>query len=244
MSPKPKQKDQKDDWSKYPFLTQKGIDIIKRYSTPRTYIGMGRYSSYKEYGEDIWRIGYGSKKIGKRWVGAFEKATKQQIEDQLIVDLKEFSTYVNQYVFVPLNANKKAALLSFAHNLGLCSFKDCKLLSLINECASKKAIIREWSPFINVLWQSGGEQIINRRRTELNTFLAPDAEIPTFFPHKCELKQCLLNIPETWNGASNQVKAIEYLERKLIGFDPSGEVLRRFFRYWNEVPGGLGSYRP
>ena len=24
-------------------------------------------------------------------------------------------------------------------------------------------------------------------------------------------------------------------------FDPSGEVLRQFFRYWNKTPSGLGS---
>jgi GH24 family phage-related lysozyme (muramidase) len=243
MSRKPKQK-QTDDWNKYPFLTQKGIDIIKKYSLPRIYIGMGRYSSYKNYGEDIWRIGYDSKKIGKHWVGAFDKASKEQIDAQLVTDLKEFSSYAAQYVFVPLNTSKKAALLSFAHSVGLSSFKECRLLQLINACSSKNLIIKEWSPFINTIWRSGGELMISRRRTELNTFLAPDAEIPTFVPHKCELKQCLLNLPETWNGAPTQVKAIEYLERKLLAFDPSGDVLRRFFRYWNEKPGGLGSYRP
>lgn len=243
MSRKP-QKEVTDDWSQYPFLTQKGIDIIKRYTTPRTYIGMGRYSSYKLYGEDIWRIGYGSKKIGKHWVGGFEKATKEQVDAQLVVDLKEFSKQVEAYVLVPVSKNKKAALLSFAHSLGICSFKACKLLDLINSGAPKNAIIKEWSPFINTLWQSGGESIVSRRRVELNTFLAADAQIPTYLPHKCELKQCLLNLPETWNGAPNQIKAIEYLERKLTAFDPSGEVMRRFFRYWSETPGGLGSYRP
>ena len=36
-------------------------------------------------------------------------------------------------------------------------------------------------------------------------------------------------------------KAIEYLERKFNQWDPSGEVLRRFYRYWSEKPKGLGS---
>ena len=30
---------------------------------------------YKDYGEDIWRIGYGSKKLGKSYVSAFDKAS-------------------------------------------------------------------------------------------------------------------------------------------------------------------------
>ena len=75
---------------------------------------MGRYASYKDYGEDIWRIGYGSKKLGKRWLGANDVATEEEINQQLIEDLKEFSDLVAKYVFAPLNTNRKAALLSFA----------------------------------------------------------------------------------------------------------------------------------
>jgi len=238
-----KPEDNTQDWKNYPFLTQKGIDIIKRYSTPRTDIGMGRYSSYKEYGENFWRIGYGSKKINKRWVSGFEKATKKQIDAQLIEDLKEFSQTMSQYIFVSLNLNKKAAILSFAHDIGLASFKTCKLLELINNYASKTAIIKEWSPFINTLWQSGGETTISRRRVELNTFFSADDQIPTFVEHKCHVKHCLLNLAETWNGAPNQIKAIEYLEKKVAEWDPSGDVVKRFFRYWSETPGGLGSRR-
>jgi hypothetical protein len=230
-----------DNWDDYPFLTQKGINLIRRYTMPRTDIGMGRFASYKEYGEDIYRIGYGSKKLGKKWVGYFEKATQKQIEDQLVEDLKEFSALVAQYVFVPLNSNRKAAILSFAHSLGIPSFKECRLLELINSAAPKNALIREWSPYINRIWASGGESMVNRRRVELDTYLTPDKEIPTFVEHKCAVKYCLLNLPETYNGSPNQIKAIEYLERKLADWDPTGETLRRFFRYWSEKPSGLGS---
>ena len=59
------------------------------------------YASYKDYGEVSWKIGYGSLKLGKRLVGAFEKATQRQIDDQLAEDLKEFSIAVSEYVFVP-----------------------------------------------------------------------------------------------------------------------------------------------
>ncbi len=225
----------------FPFLTEKGILLIKRYTTPRTAIGLGRYASYKDYGEDHWKIGYGSKKLGKRWVGYLEKASQEQIDEQLVQDLKEFSKLVEQYVFVQLNDNRKAAILSFAHSLGIASFKECKLLELINSLASKKEIIREWSPYINRIWQSGGDKLINRRRVELDMYLAPSAEIPTLIPHNCELPICLLNLPETFNGSPTQIKAIEYLERKIATWDPSGQVMRRFFRYWSETPSGLGS---
>ena len=231
----------KDRYKEYPFLTQKGVDLIKSYTSARTSIGMGRYAAYKDYGEDIWRIGYGSKKLNKRWLSATDKATEEEIEVQLEKDLKEFSTLVSQYVFINLNKNKKAALLSFAHSIGISSLKTCRLLELINKQAGKTAIIKEWSPYINLIWRSGGDLMIDRRRTELDMFFAPDKDIPTFVPHRCKTKKCLLNLAETYTGAPTQVKAIEYLEKKLSEWDKSGEVLRQFFRYWDEKPRGLGS---
>ena len=231
----------KQTWTQHPFLTWKGIELIKSYYPARTHIGMGRYASYKDYGEDIWRIGYGSKKLGKRWLGANDVATEEEINQQLIEELQEFSELVSKYIFVPLNTNRKAALLSFAFSIGISSLKTCRLLDLINSSASKTELIKEWSPYINRLWCSGGDLMVSQRRMELDTYLAPDKKIPTFVPHRCHLKKCLLNLPETYTGAPNQVKAIEYLEKKLLQWDSSGEVLRRFFRYWSEKPRSLGS---
>ena len=231
-------------WKEHPFLTRKGINLIRTHSMPRTNIGMGRYASYKEYGEDIWRIGYGSKKLGKRWLSSTDKATEEEIDLQLEEDLKEFSDLVANYIFVPLNTNRKAALLSFAYSIGICSFKTCRLLELINSSAGKTKIIREWSPYINQIWLSGGDLMRDRRRVELDTYYSADKEIPTLVPHRCRVKRCLLNLPETYTGVPNQLKAIEYLEKKLVEWDPSGEVLRQFFRYWTQKPTGLGSPPP
>lgn len=229
------------DFPDYPFFTQKGFELIKYYTKPRTEIGMGRFAAYKDYGESMWRIGYGSTKIKHRWVGSLERATQKQIDEQLVEDLKEFSARIAPYIYVPLSKNKKAALLSFAHSVGIPSFKECRLLNLINQLAPKNEIIREWSPYINTIWRSGGEYFIERRRVELNTYLAADKQIPAHVGHKCSVNHCLLNLPETFNGSPSQIRAIEYLERKLQTLDPSGEILRRFFRYWSEKPSGLGS---
>ena len=236
-----KKKRSREDKLKYPFFTDKGFDLIKRTTHPRTDLGMGRYASYKDYGDITWYIGYGSTTINGRALLASDKATTEEIEKQFEEDLKEFSDLVSQYVFVPLNRNRKAAILSFAFSIGISSLKTCRLLELINTHATKTAIIREWSPFINRLWCSGGDLMVAQRRTELDMYLAPDKTIPTFVPHRCHAKRCLLNLPETYTGAPNQVKAIEYLEKKLLQWDPSQEVVRRFFRYWNEKPRSLGS---
>ena len=226
---------------KYSFFTEKGFQLTKKYTIPRTYLGMGSYAAYKDFGEDIWRIGYGSEIINDHLLSSTDKASQEEIDKQFCEDLKIFSNEVQKYIFVSLNTNKKAALLSFAHSLGICSFKSCKLLDLINSYASKTKIIKEWSPYINSIWRSGGDLMTSRRRLELDTYFAPDKEIPTFYRHKCHSKVCLLNIAETYNGSANQIKGIEYLEKKLKEFDPSGDTLRQFFRYWNKTPSGLGS---
>tara|TARA_B100001996_G_scaffold329648_1_gene277446 strand:- start:3714 stop:4457 length:744 start_codon:yes stop_codon:yes gene_type:complete len=234
-------KNKEEHWKDHPFLTRKGINLIKRYNVPRIDIGMGRYATYKDYGENIWRIGYGSKKLNNRWLNSTDKATEEEIDQQFEEDLKEFSELVSKYVHVFLNKNRKAALLSFAYSIGISSLKTCRLLELINNQASKNELIREWSPYINPIWRSGGDLIVDLRRMELDTYLAPDKEIPTLVPHRCRAKICLLNLPETYTGVPNQMKAIEYLEKKIAEWDPSGEALRRFFRYWSEKPRSLGS---
>ena len=70
-------KNQETSWKDFPFLTQRGIDLIKRYTVPRTDLGMGRFAAYKEYGELDWRIGYGSKSLGRlKHLGCTDRATK------------------------------------------------------------------------------------------------------------------------------------------------------------------------
>ena len=223
-----------------PFLSDTAVKLIQYYTPARTHCGFGRFAAYKtEHGE--WCIGYGSKRIGKRWVGAFTRATLKEIEEQLVRDLEEFAPKVAHYVAMPTNLKRRAALLSYAHSIGLAAFKECRLLELINSYASKNAIIKEWSPYINVKYRYADPFLKERRRVELNTFLAPDDQVPLFTKHKCPLKHCLLNIGETYMGTPNQIKAIEYLERKVLEWDPTGETIRRFFRYWNQPQGGLGS---
>ena len=225
----------------YPFFSEKGYELTKKYTPSRTYVGLDTYTSYKDFGESTWKIGYGSDQLNGHYLNSKDRATQEEIDKQFYYDLKEFSNKLKDYVFVSLNNNRKAALLSFAHSIGIQSFKKCKLLDLINSYASKIKIIKEWSPYINTYWMSGGEQMIERRRVELDMYFAADKEIPTFYKHTCQTKICLLNLVETYNGTANQIKGIEYLEEKFKQLDPTGKILRQFFRYWNEKPSGLGS---
>ena len=225
-----------------PFLNDTAVKLIKLYTPARTNCGFGRFAAYKtEHGE--WRIGYGSKRLGKSWVGMFTRATEKEINEQLIKDLEEFADKVQHHVIMPTAPKKRAALLSYAHSIGLAAFKESRLLQLVNERASKKALIKEWSPFINAAYRHATPFLKERRRVELNTYLASDSQVPVFTEHRCILKHCLLDIGESYMGTPNQIKAIEYLERKVLEWGPTGETIRRFFRYWNQEQGGLGSPR-
>lgn len=228
----------------HPFLSDDTIQLIRCYTSPRTHLGFGQYASYRDRGEYVWRIGYGSTRLGKRFVSWNEKATEKQIVAQLVKDLEQLADQVVPCVYMPMNKKKRAAIISYAHSIGVAAFKESYLRELINTNASKNAIIKEWSPYINKNYQHASSLLRQRRRVELNWYLAPDQEIPTFMPHRCEARhQCLLNLAESWKQTPNQIKAIEYLERKLLEWDPKGEMMRRFWRYWNEEPGLLGSPR-
>ena len=122
---------------KYSLFTEKGYQLTKKYTVPRTYLGMGRYAAYKDFGESTWKIGFGSETIDNHYLDSKDKASQEEIDKQFYEDLKAFAKEAEKYIFVNLNKNKRAALLSFAHSIGICSFKSCKLLDLINSYGSK-----------------------------------------------------------------------------------------------------------
>ena len=76
---------------KYSLFTEKGYQLTKKYTVPRTYLGMGRYAAYKDFGESIWKIGYGSETIDDHYLDANDKASQEDIDKQFYNDLKCFS---------------------------------------------------------------------------------------------------------------------------------------------------------
>lgn len=221
------------------FFTDEGVRLIRWHTAPRIYNGFGRFSPYlTESGEYL--IGYGSKELFGRPLSPFVCGTKEEIEKQFLIDLKNFALMVEHYVQMPLNEKKRSAVLSYAHSIGLPAFKECKLLKLINSRASKAEIIKEWSPYINRK-DYNPENIRRRRREELHTYMAPDKEVPLLFKHNCKLKNCLATLCDDYQGTPNQLKAIEYLESKIKDWDANGSVMKRFYRLWSQEQGGLGS---
>ena len=77
-------------------------------------MGSGRFASYKDYGESIWRIGYGSMEIHGKVVTPKTRATEKEIDEQLKIDLQMLSHKLSKIIFWPLNPKKKAAVISYA----------------------------------------------------------------------------------------------------------------------------------
>lgn len=223
------------------FYTDYAFELVRRYTPCRIHVGFEEYTSYKAAKEDgPWLIGYGSKKIGRQTVTPFTKVTRREIDEQLKKDLEIFSEYVADLVYMPLNEKKRGAVISYAESVGLPYFKECKLLELINNSASKTEIIKEWSPFMRRNYQSN-QRLTDRRRSELDLYLQSDVEVPLLVEHNCIAPQCLLNIAENYKGTVEQIRAIEYLEEELWRSDPGGTIISEFFKLWNEQPKATGS---
>ena len=78
----------------------------------------------------IWTIGYGH--TGPE-VYEGQTITKDEAEAILNNDLKKFEDGVDKLVTVHLTDNQKAALVSFAFNVGLGNLKNSTLLKMLNQ---------------------------------------------------------------------------------------------------------------
>ena len=72
---------------KYSFFSEKGYKLTKSYTSARTFLGLDTYAAYKDFGEDSWKIGYGSKELNGHALTAKDKATQEQIDNQFFLDL-------------------------------------------------------------------------------------------------------------------------------------------------------------
>ena len=112
----------------------------------------------------MWTIGYGHTK------GVYEgmTITQEQAEQMLLDELKEYESYVDDLVTVPLNQNQFDALVVWVYNLGPTNFRKSTLLKELNN-GNYQAVpieIKRWN-------KAGGqvlEGLIKRRKAEANLF--------------------------------------------------------------------------
>jgi lysozyme len=137
-------------------LGYKGTDLLKFYE------GCKLVAYQDSVG--VWTIGYGHTK------GVYEgmTITQEQAEQMLLDELKEYESYVDDLVTVPLNQNQFDALVVWVYNLGPTNFRKSTLLKELNN-GNYQAVpieIKRWN-------KAGGqvlEGLIKRRKAEANLF--------------------------------------------------------------------------
>ena len=137
-------------------LGYKGTDLLKFYE------GCKLVAYQDSVG--VWTIGYGHTK------GVYEgmTITQEQAEQMLLDELKEYESYVDDLVTVPLNQNQFDALVVWVYNLGPTNFRKSTLLKELNT-GNYQAVpieIKRWN-------KAGGqvlEGLIKRRKAEANLF--------------------------------------------------------------------------
>jgi len=137
-------------------LGYKGTDLLKFYE------GCKLVAYQDSVG--VWTIGYGHTK------GVYEgmTITQEQAEQMLLDELKEYESYIDDLVTVPLNQNQFDALVVWVYNLGPTNFRKSTLLKELNN-GNYQAVpieIKRWN-------KAGGqvlEGLIKRRKAEANLF--------------------------------------------------------------------------
>lgn len=131
-----------------------------------------RASTYKDPAGHL-TIGYGHKLVPPE---AFPPTiTEAEAERILIADIARTEKAVLPLIKVPVNANEKAALLSFAFNLGAGALKGSTLLAMLNagNRAGAAAEFARWNKARNV--KTGALEVlpglVTRRAAEQALFL-------------------------------------------------------------------------
>ena len=88
------------DVPKYSFFSEKGYKLTKSYTTARTFLGLGNYAAYKDFGEEsIGKLDMEVKKLHGHALTSKDKATQEEIDKQFFLDLKEFSEQIKRLCF-------------------------------------------------------------------------------------------------------------------------------------------------
>lgn len=124
--------------------------------------------SLKPYQDEggTWHAGWGHKLPSKP---SFTQVSKSVAERWLREDIGAATLTVENLVQVPLNANQKAALVSFVYNVGGNAFKDSTLLAKLNtgDYEGAAAEFKKW------VYVKGNRStgLMTRREAEKRVFL-------------------------------------------------------------------------
>ena len=141
-------------------ISQEGIALIKKFEGCEL-------EAYK-CAAGVWTIGYGSTKGVKE----SDSITQEDADKLLMDELKEYESYVNDFVEVDLEQNQFDALVSWVFNLGPANLKASTLLKVLNskDYEGVPAQIKRWN-------KAGGkvlQGLVRRREAESLLFTDED----------------------------------------------------------------------
>jgi lysozyme len=144
-------------------INARGVELIKHFE--------GLYLTAYRCPAGVWTIGYGHTGIEHQdgTVRPGRKITKEEAEELLRHDMREFGTRVAPLVKVPLNDDQFSALVSFAFNVGMSAFTGSTLRKKLNagDYAGAAAEFAKWT-------KAAGKTLsglVRRRASERNLFL-------------------------------------------------------------------------
>jgi GH24 family phage-related lysozyme (muramidase) len=143
-------------WSIYMQLSDKGVHLLKYFEGCETV-------AYQD-SVGVWTIGYGHTK------GVVEgmTITEREANDMLVVELREYESYVEDMVSVELTQEQFDALTVWVYNLGPTNFRSSTLLRKLNtgDYSSIPTEIKRWN-------KAGGkvlQGLVKRREAEAAMF--------------------------------------------------------------------------
>jgi len=115
-------------------------------------------------------IGIGFIQVGGKKVKMGDYMTDKQIQDEFMIQIKQYEKCVNDTIKVPLTQNAFDSLVSLCYNIGCNAFAKSTLAKMINKNPNDEKIKTEW-----VKWSRAGGKVIqgllNRRSAELLNYL-------------------------------------------------------------------------
>lgn len=145
-------------------MNDKGMKLLKSFEGRRL-------KAYKDVA-GVWTIGYGhTNAAGEPKVTRGVIITEDKCEAILRRDLRQYELAVATHVKVLLNANQRAALVSFCYNVGIGGFARSSVLRVLNR-SDYDAV-----PAKLALWNKAGGRVlkglVRRRGAEGDLFMTP-----------------------------------------------------------------------
>lgn len=149
--------------------SQYGYDLVKKFEGLRT-------KAYK-CPANVWTIGYGhTSAAGDPIVGADLVVTKEQAEQILDRDLRQYEDGVKRLVQIGITQGQFDALVSFAYNAGVGRLSSSTLLKRVNAGRFDEV------PAEFMKWTKGGGKelpgLVRRRRAEVKLWRGLDTDLP------------------------------------------------------------------